>query len=184
MSEPGLARLEHWNEVASTLMMDDLVAWQRSALARSARDVRLAEAFAEATAELQDSSRLLQSARSARSRWFFKAVAKIGGRYMSIFDGQTEFKLGERIERVPAMGHRGAFFAYESIERAREASFPKSSQLLNADRVLLRVRGNAPHAETKRAHGKVMLWAMTPLEEVPLRASVAAVGRRRRAAPS
>jgi len=182
-SIPGLARLDHLHEVAQTLLTDDLVGWQRGAVSRAARVVRLQLAVAEAAAEAEDTLRLLRSACDARNHWFFKTVAKVDGRYLSIFDGQTEFIIGERIERQQALGHRGAFFAYDNIERARaaSASFPKCSKLLKAERALLRVGGEVSHSEARCAHGKAMLWAMTPLEEVPMKA--ATTGRRRRAPP-
>jgi hypothetical protein len=175
-------RLELLHDVATALLRDDPVGWQRHAASRTARALRIEEAVAEAVAEVQDSSSLLFAAQAARTRWYYKAVAKVDGRYLSIFDGQTEFKLGERIARIPALGHRGAFFAYDTIEAARDqlAAFPKGSKLIKADRALLRVSGNVPRTEARRAHGKAMLWAMTPLEEVPLKTT----GRRRRLPPA
>jgi len=179
--DADMVRLDQLSTVATALLRDDLVGWRRHAALRAARNVRIQEAVAEAVAEVEDSSNLLLAAYAARMRWYFKVVAKVDGRYLSIFDGQTEFKLGERIARMPALGHRGGFFAYDTIEDARDqlAMLPKGSKLIKADRTVLRVSGNVPHAEARRAHGKVMLWAMTPLEEVPLRAT----GRRRRVVP-
>jgi hypothetical protein len=180
--DASLVRLEQLRDVAAALLRDDLVGSRRHAALRADRTARIQEAVAEAVAEMEDTSNLLAGAYAARMRWYYKVVAKVDGRYLSIFDGQTEFKLGERIARMPALGHRGAFFAYDTVEDARGqlASLPKGSKLIKANHTLLRVSGNVPRAEARRAHGKAMLWAMTPLEEVPLRAT----GRRRRMPPA
>mmetsp|Transcript_21889 Transcript_21889/g.66453 ORF Transcript_21889/g.66453 Transcript_21889/m.66453 type:complete len:196 (+) Transcript_21889:26-613(+) len=181
MDDASLVRLDHLHEVATTLLTDDVIEWQRREAEHSHRTARLEEAFAQAIAELEDSSQLLEHAHRARSRWYYKAVAKVDGRYLSIFDGRTEFKLGVRIARRPALGHRGAFFVHDTLEAARAAlnSFPKGSKLLKAQKALLRVSGDVPHTEARRVHGKVMLWALVPLEEVP----IDPLSRRRRTAP-
>ena len=119
--------------------------------------------------ELQES----QLARVAQS-YFYKAVAKIEGRFFSVFDGMTEFKLGERIEREQCHGRKAAFFVHTSAEAARIAQFPESSKALHEARAILLVRSDA---RPRHVHGKVMLWEFTPLLEVCGRPKRAEFGR-------
>ena len=146
-------------------------------------------------AELSSTNEVLQASQRARERHYYKVVAKLGaGDYVSIFDGQTRFRIGERIERVPCIGRRGAFFVYSDLGDATRAlhggggggddgdgsggggggtravrgrgnpSFPVCSKLLGAPRALLRVSSEARHERT--AHGKCVLWSLTPVAEV------------------
>ena len=155
-------------------------------------------------AELSSTSEVLQASQRARERHYYKVVAKLGaGDYVSIFDGQTRFRIGERIERVPCIGRRGAFFVYSDLGDATRAlhggggggdvsgggggggdgsggggggggtravrgrgnpSFPVCSKLLGAPRALLRVSSETRHERT--AHGKCVLWSLTPVAEV------------------
>ena len=145
-------------------------------------------------AELSSTSEVLQASQRARERHYYKVVAKLGaGDYVSIFDGQTRFRIGERIERVPCKGRRGAFFVYSDLGDATRAlhgggggngngggggggggtravrgrgnpSFPVCSKLLGAPRALLRVSSETRHERT--AHGKCVLWSLTPVAEV------------------
>ena len=135
-------------------------------------------------AELSSTKEVLQASRSARERHYYKVVAKLGaGDYVSVFDGQTRFRIGERIERVPCVGRRGAFFVYSDLGDATRAlhgggggggtravngrdnpSFPVCSKLLEAPRALLRVSSELRHDRT--AHGKCVLWSLTPIAEV------------------
>ena len=147
-------------------------------------------------AELSSTKEVLQASQSARERHYYKVVAKLGGGdYVSVFDGQTRFRIGERIERVPCVGRRGAFFVYSDLGDATRAlhggsggggtralhgssggggtrgvhgrdkpSFPVFSKLLDAPRALLRVSSELRHDRT--AHGKCVLWSLTPIAEV------------------
>ena len=133
-------------------------------------------------AELSSTDEVLQASQRARERHYFKVVAKLGaGHYVSVFDGQTQFRIGERLERTPCVGRRGAFFVYSDLHDATRAlhggdgatravhgrdnpSFPVSSKLLEAPRVLLRVSSEQQHDLT--AHGKCVLWSLTPIAEV------------------
>jgi hypothetical protein len=136
-------------------------------------------------AELSSTKKVLQASQSARERHYYKVVAKLGaGNYVSVFDGQTRFRIGERIERVPCVGRRGAFFVYSDLGDATRAlhggggggggtravhgrdkpSFPVCSKLLEAPRALLRVSSELRHDRT--AHGKCVLWSLTPVAEV------------------
>ena len=128
-------------------------------------------------AETRSTEALLRASRSARERHYFKVVAKVGGNYFSIFDGQTHFQLGTRMERTPCAGRRGAFFAYPDLAEATRAMlghFPSSSKLHDAPRAVLCVSSDARH--TRSAHGKCLLWSLTPIAEVEVRPRSAAHG--------
>ena len=162
--------------------------------------------LAELSAEVDDSAGVLRTSQQLRSHLYYKTVAKVNGRYLSIFDGQTEFRLGERTARVPCRGHRGAFFAYAEARHAHGATFPTESKLLYAPRAVLRLFADESHDCARFAHGKkqqaraqralclvardgqshslvsCQLWSFTPLNEVNVAALSArrpAPGRRR-----
>ena len=147
----------------------------------------LEQQLRSAKAELSSTKEVLRASQLARERpgerHYFKVVAKVGaGDYVSIFDGQTQFRIGEQIERAPVVGRRGGFFVYSDIDDATQAlhggggratravhgsrnpSFPVSSKLLEAPRTLLRVSSKQRHDRT--AHGKCVLWSLTPVAEV------------------
>ena len=115
----------------------------------------------------QSTRRALMESRSAREGHYFKVVAKVEGAYLSIFDGHTQFCIGKCVERKPCAGRRGAFFVYRDLadaKRALRGVFPSQSKLIHAPRALLRVRSSERHVHT--AHGKAMLWSLTPVAEV------------------
>ena len=126
-------------------------------------------------AEAEAGSSALRASREARARYYYKVVARLPGpkgcnepaTYVSIYDGTTRFALGERVERTPCQGRRGAFFVFQDLADAMLAlrgRFPASSKLLGAPRALLRVRSDEEHERT--AHCKALLWALTPVAEV------------------
>ena len=147
-------------------------------------------------AELSSTSEVLQASQRARERHYYKVVAKLGaGDYVSIFDGQTRFRIGERIERVPCLGRRGAFFVYSDLGDATRALHGGGGGADGGDggsggggggTRAVRGRGNpsfpvcskllgAPRAllrvssETRHertTHGKCVLWSLTPVAEV------------------
>ncbi|KAL3910112.1 MAG: hypothetical protein SGPRY_009180, partial [Prymnesium sp.] len=76
---------------------------------------------------IRESTQLERSSRKAReARIYYKVVAKVGGRFFSVFDGRTEFRIGERIERERCHGRKAAFFVHSSAEAAQNAQFPAS----------------------------------------------------------
>ena len=95
---------------------------------------------------------------------YYKAVAVVEGRYLSIFDGVTEYKLNQQVEDRARRGHGGGIYVYPTLEDALDARVPGGSALLAAPRVILRVR-----AEGKSCiydNGKLAFSRVTPLEVV------------------
>uniref|UniRef100_A0A0G4HWX9 Uncharacterized protein n=1 Tax=Chromera velia CCMP2878 TaxID=1169474 RepID=A0A0G4HWX9_9ALVE len=101
--------------------------------------------------------------RRALSLPFFKAVAVRGSRYFSVFDGQTEYRIGEMIllpeappasplsslapppyrspteETVTEGHHYEGFYVYSTVEEAVGADVPEGSLMASEKRVVLRV---------------------------------------------
>lgn len=50
--------------------------------------------------------------------FYYKIVAKLDGKYFSIFDGKTEFKLGEALYQKAEPNHLGGFYVYSSPKEA------------------------------------------------------------------
>ena len=147
--------------------VDDTRQFVRTRFVRSALSVDLAAAARDA----DDVRAVLAASRRARARTYYKAVAVVGGRYLSIFDGVTEFRIGERCTRTYCHARRGAFFVYDEPEKAFAAEFPAKSKLLHAPRAVLRVRSAnyvRPTLPPARGHGdKLMLWELTPTGALP-----------------
>jgi hypothetical protein len=115
----------------------------------------------------------------------YKKVAVVDGRYVSIYDGVTEYVLGKTLTQRAVRDHRGGYYAHATVEGARATAFPPSSTLSPEDEMLaiLRVRcegsrleyrclcyecedreycGLAPIHESKWAFTRI-----TPLEVLP-----------------
>ena len=133
-------------------------------------------------AEARSATSVLEASRAAREHSYYKVVAKFAPpkgckgepKFVSIFDGVTQFRRGERAVRTPCQGRRGAFFVFRDLAAAREVllrgQFPASSRLLHAPRAVLRVRSDEPPERT--VHGcKALVWSLTPVEEVALPAT-------------
>jgi hypothetical protein len=95
---------------------------------------------------------------------YYKAVAVIDGRYLSIFDGATEYALGVTVAERPRQRHRGGIYVYRSAREARDADVPRTAALYGAPRAVLRVR--AEGAYCRYDNGKIAFARVTPLEVV------------------
>lgn len=118
-----------------------------------------------------DASAIRKAARAARPATrleagdgWFKAVALVDGRMLSVFDGKTEYRLGEEMRQAVRTEHGGGFYAYPTLEAARRASVPSGSALIDAPRVVLRVRVDGAYSQY--GNGKVSWSRLTPLEVV------------------
>jgi len=93
---------------------------------------------------------------------YFKAVAVQGNRFLSIFDGETEYRVGETVSDRALQGHGGGIYVYASEQEARRAQVPRASALRDAPHVVLRVR--AEGAYCRYDNGKLAFSRVTPLE--------------------
>jgi hypothetical protein len=92
---------------------------------------------------------------------YYKAVAVVDGRFLSIYDGTTEYRIGETVAQRPRQGHRGGIYVYPSLEAAAHASVPADSALADAPRAILRVRAEGIYC---RYDNKLAFGRVTPLE--------------------
>lgn len=92
---------------------------------------------------------------------YYKAVAVRDGCYFSVFDGVTEYVLGETVSDRARQNHAGGIYVYETEGEARQAQVPDSSELLDAPRAILRVR--AEGAYCRYDNGKLAFSRVTPL---------------------
>lgn len=98
------------------------------------------------------------------SRTFYKVVARVEGRLLSIFDGITEYAIGRVLRQEVRERHRGGLYVARSPQDAVRATFnlPTQSKLLLAPRVLLRCQARGPLLEY--GQGKVAVSALLPME--------------------
>ncbi len=92
---------------------------------------------------------------------YYKAVAVRDDCYYSIFDGATEYVLGEPVTDRARQVHGGGIYVYGTEQEARRAEVPCSSELLCVPRAILRVR--AEGAYCRYDNGKLAFSRATPL---------------------
>ena len=56
--------------------------------------------------------------------FYYKLVAKTQGKYYSIYDGQTEYKIGSQMSQKAMSGHRGGYYVYATVKEAIFADVP------------------------------------------------------------
>jgi len=98
---------------------------------------------------------------------YYKAVAVLPGddgqeHYFSIFDGRTEYRLGEEKTERARQYHGGGLYCYVSPALAKRASVPNKSKLREAPRAILRCRAEGRYCRYRR--GKLAFSRLTPLE--------------------
>lgn len=77
---------------------------------------------------------------------FFKAVARTDdGRLVSIYDGETEYTIGETLVQRVGKAHGGGYYVRRTPEGALQADVPPSSALLDAERVVVKVRAEGQY---------------------------------------
>lgn len=50
--------------------------------------------------------------------FYYKIVAKVTGKYYSIYDGKTEFSLGQTLYQKAISSHQGGFYVYNTPQEA------------------------------------------------------------------
>ena len=92
---------------------------------------------------------------------YYKAVAAVDGKHLSIYDGCTEYKIGATIADRARQDHEGGIYVYATEQEARRAQVPDLSDLLDAPRAVLRVRAEGPYCRYE--NGKLAFSKVTPL---------------------
>jgi len=71
----------------------------------------------------------------------YKVVAIKDNRYLSLYDGKTEYKLGELLEQTARRDHQGGYYVLESICLADSLRIPTNAVLWNwPNRAILMVK--------------------------------------------
>lgn len=94
----------------------------------------------------------------------YKSVAVVDGKYLSIYDGETEYRIGQTVRQTAKSNHEGGYYCYDSAEDAEDASVPIISALDDAERAILRCRviGRC----IRYYDGKQAWTSLTPIERV------------------
>lgn len=115
---------------------------------------------------------------------YYKVVADFpDGRMVSIFDGETEYRLGEEVRDTPRQDHNGGIYVYPTLAAARwvyqHGVFPERSVLhphspeRAAGYAILRVRAEGAYCRYPSTGGndeydKLAFSRVTPLEVVEI----------------
>lgn len=103
---------------------------------------------------------------------YYKQVALIRGRFYSIYDGKTEFRIGETLYQPAQAGHEGGYYVYRTAEEAVFADmyFPLSQQheggLFIAPRTILTVVAWGDRVEYP--NGKLSFSYICPVRDIGL----------------
>lgn len=93
----------------------------------------------------------------------YKAVARDdAGKIMSIFSGE-DYEIGKRKTEAVRENHSGGYYFYETLDEALTAEVPKSSELINLPRVILRCEMSG---KTVRYGKKIAATHIKPIEIV------------------
>lgn len=95
---------------------------------------------------------------------YYKAVAVVDGKFLSIFDGETEYTIGQELKQPARQDHNGGFYVYKSISDAADVRVPSSSRLSDAPRAILRIKAEGQYC--KYDNGKLAFSRVTPVEVV------------------
>ncbi len=96
---------------------------------------------------------------------FYKAVALLDdGRMVSIFDGQTEYTIGQELRQAVRKGHGGGYYVYRTVAEAQSVAVPESSKFRTAKRAILKVQASGQY--TTYDNNKIAFSRVMPVEVV------------------
>lgn len=105
----------------------------------------------------------------------YKAVAMLDdGRLVSVYDGVTEYRLGETLREPCRPGHRGGYYCHPDVEMSNATArrlFPDVSALYGCPRLAL-IRVRVGGRKIRYSGGKVAFSSVTPVEVVRVRKAV------------
>lgn len=94
---------------------------------------------------------------------YYKVCAVVGNNYFSVFDGETEYKLGVTLrQKIVHPTKKCGFFVFNSLEQALRCPFPSHSKLLYTPRVLLLVHATGNSRTYK--NGCFAFECITPVQ--------------------
>ena len=99
--------------------------------------------------------------------FYFKLVAKVNGKYFSIFDGDTEYTIGRHLSEAVQPEHKGGYYVYPSLKEAVFADVPfnKGGHYI-APRTVLKVIAWGDFIKYEK--GKMAFSNILPVEDVGL----------------
>lgn len=95
---------------------------------------------------------------------YYKAVAVVDGKMLSIFDGQTEYAIGQELKQAARKDHNGGYYVHKSLNDAMNVKVPTDSALRNAPRAILRVKAEGAYVVYDT--GKLAFSRITPIEVI------------------
>jgi hypothetical protein len=101
---------------------------------------------------------------ASSSKIAYKQVAAVGGKFYSIYDGETEYIPGKRMTQRAADDHGGGYYVYNSIHKAQDAVFPLGSRYYFEKKVILKCQVSGHSVEY--SNGKTAYTNLTPIEVV------------------
>ena len=97
--------------------------------------------------------------------YYYKAVAKLLGKLLSIYDGKTEYLLGKTMHEEVIEGHKGGFYVYPNLEEAIFADVPnKKGGLYIAPRTILKCMCWGNRYEYDK--GKLAFSYLIPVQDI------------------
>lgn len=100
----------------------------------------------------------------------YKAVALVDNKYLSIYDGKTEYIIGKEMTQAARANHCGGFYTYPTIEDAKNCNVPNNSALLNEKRVVLKL--SATGQSVYYGNGKTAYTKVIPIECVEIKGGI------------
>ena len=119
-----------------------------------------------------DASELRKAANKGKSRasaysTAYKLVARSAGRYLSIYDGVTEYRIGETLQQSAQPDHNGGYYVYRTASDAYRADLPRTvalPQSQGVDWVVMEVRIGGKRIAYE--NGKRAVSELTPVREM------------------
>jgi hypothetical protein len=113
---------------------------------------------------------------STAGNFYYKAVARVGPKLVSIFDGKTEYTLGTTISHPevllnPSVQFPPGYYLYSTPEDALNANVPTSAALFVAPRIIIKCIAWGPvvvPASIRLGSGTVVMAHVRPVEVIPL----------------
>ena len=128
----------------------------------------IAAKAAKSTYCLGDAIDILQSAGKlsipVKPRVVYKKVSVVDGRYLSIYDGTTEYKLGVEMQQAAKPGHEGGIYCYPEYGQALWWEIPDAWP--GAKRPTAILRCQAAGRTIAYGNGKRAVSKLTPLAVV------------------
>jgi len=106
---------------------------------------------------------------------YYKVVARVGPKLISIWDGKTEYQVGVTMRHPPVLMNPKVsappgYYLYASAEEALHADIPKTAALFVAPRIILKCLAweQLPTPPLRSMQGSIIMRYVRPIEVMPL----------------